>query len=137
MKRKLKWIGVVLAVLVVGFGVTFVLLPRDRITVDSYNKIRIGMTEKEAEEILGGPGIKFREAERKYGKHFRGREIQLEDRVGEQKGKIETDTKLWIGRRQILFIDFDQSGHVRTKHLDELRSADSSFLDRLRDWLGW
>jgi hypothetical protein len=57
MKRKLKWNAAMLGVLVVGFGVALFLWPRDKITVDSWKQIRIGMTEKEVEEILGGPGM--------------------------------------------------------------------------------
>jgi hypothetical protein len=56
MKRKLKWMGVVLVLLSLDFGTALFLLPRDRITADSYKTIEIGMTEKEVESILGGPG---------------------------------------------------------------------------------
>jgi hypothetical protein len=57
MKRKLKWIVVFILVLFVGLGAFLFLLPRDRITADSWKQIRIGMTEKEVEDILGGPGM--------------------------------------------------------------------------------
>lgn len=57
MKRKLKWIGVVLVVLVIGLGVVLFLLPRDRITVESWKQIRIGMTEKEVEGLLGASAM--------------------------------------------------------------------------------
>jgi hypothetical protein len=56
MKRKLKWLAIVLAVLLLGFGTALLLWPRDRITAESWQKIRIGMTENEVAEILGGPG---------------------------------------------------------------------------------
>ncbi len=57
MKRKLKWIAVVLAVLLLGMGVALLLWARDRITSDSWKQIRLGMTMEEVERILGGPGI--------------------------------------------------------------------------------
>jgi len=53
MKRKLKWIAAVLAVLLLGFGTALLLWPRDRIGAESWQKIRIGMTESEVENILG------------------------------------------------------------------------------------
>jgi hypothetical protein len=57
MKRKLKWPAIVLAVSLLGFGTTLLLWPRDRITAESWQKIRIGMTEGEVTEILGGRGM--------------------------------------------------------------------------------
>ena len=40
MKRKLKWLTIVLAVLLLGFGTALLLWPRDRITAESWQKIR-------------------------------------------------------------------------------------------------
>jgi len=57
MKRKLKWLAIVLAVSLLGFGTALFLWPRDRITAESWQKIQIGMTEEEVAEILGGPGM--------------------------------------------------------------------------------
>ena len=61
MKRKLKWMAVVLAVLLVGLGVALFVWPRDRITTESWKNIRIGMTVKEVESILGRPGLRMPE----------------------------------------------------------------------------
>ena len=47
MKRKLKLLAIVLAVSLLGFGTALLLWPRDRITAESWQKIRIGMTEDE------------------------------------------------------------------------------------------
>ena len=57
MKRKLKWTAVVLAVLLLGFGAAIFLWPRDRITAESWEKIQLGMTVEEVQDILGGPGL--------------------------------------------------------------------------------
>ena len=65
MKRKPKWIAVVLVVLLLGFGTALFLWPRDRITPESWRQIEIGMTENQVEEILGGPGKNEAEAEAK------------------------------------------------------------------------
>src|SRR5215467_633386 len=56
MKRKLKWLAVVLAVLLLGFGTALLLWPRDPITAESWKRIRVGMTVEEVERILGRPG---------------------------------------------------------------------------------
>ena len=69
MKRKLKWLAIVLAVALLGFGTASLLWPRDRITAESWQKIRIGMTEKEVEGVLGEPGLNWvqvHEAELEY-----------------------------------------------------------------------
>jgi len=66
MKRKLKWLAIVLAVSLLGFGAALLLWTRDRITAESWQKIRIGMTEEEVVEILGGPGMTGEEAVAEY-----------------------------------------------------------------------
>ena len=63
MKRKRKWLAIVLAVSLLGFGTALLLRPRDRITAESWRKIRIGMTEDEVEEILGRPAMTYKEAD--------------------------------------------------------------------------
>src|SRR5262245_54552616 len=66
MKRKLKWLAIVLAVLLLGFGTALLLWPRDRITAESWKQIQIGMSEKEVEDILGKRGLKYEEFKAKY-----------------------------------------------------------------------
>src|SRR5262249_53120915 len=98
MKRKLKWLAIVLAVLLLGFGTALFLGPRDRITVESWQKIQIGMTEEEVAEILGGPGTS----------RDRPPLFQL---VGprlmepEDKGVVWDRAKLWTGPRAIIVIE--------------------------------
>jgi len=145
MKRKLKWLAIVLAVSLLGFGTALYLWPRDRITAESWQKIRIGMTEKEVEVILGGPGASLAEhltrwqaAEKRIGKklweHFDDNElVEPKDfwkRFDEENGKY------WLGRRGIVAIQFDE-GRVRRKQFQGLIAAEPTFIDRLRDWLGW
>src|SRR5262245_23145775 len=55
MKRKLKWIAVVLAVLLLGFGTALFLWPRDRITPSTYGRLTLGMTQKDVESLIGLP----------------------------------------------------------------------------------
>jgi hypothetical protein len=135
MKRKLKWMAVVLAVLVMGLGAALFLLPRDRITRESWERIRLGMTEKEVEAILGEPGKNMKD-------FFEG--IIIEGKIPYkvkgnpfQEGESSVYGKIWLGRRGIMAIDFDLDWQVTRKTFREAHSADPTLIDNLRDWLGW
>jgi len=143
MKRKLKWIAIVLAVSLLGFGTALYLWPRDRITVESYKMIRIGMTEDEVVEILGRPGMFWKEDAAQY---FRlKRELghapyEFEDPILQEpadKGVVVERVKVWTGRRGSIMLELDQHNHVRWKEFQGVRWTNGSILDRLRDWLGW
>ena len=141
MKRKLKWTALVLAVLLLGFGTALLLWPRDRITVESWQKIRIGMTEDEVAEILGGPSITGEEARAEY--------VRLLNELGRPPYEIDDPwleepddqrlvghrTRIWIGRRGAIGIELDQDNHVCWKGFHGVRWT--NLLDRLRDWLSW
>src|SRR6516162_458715 len=136
MKRKLKWLTIVLAVLLLAFGTALFLWPRDRITEESWKMIQIGMAEKDVEEILEGPGINDKEYEA-----LRDQLVIREVKgpvLWEPKGSIfdQTMTKFWVGQRGIIGIEFDQDRNVKSKILQPL-TTEPNFIDRLRDWLGW
>jgi hypothetical protein len=144
MKRKLKWIAVVLFVLLLGFGTVLFLWPRDRITVESWQKIRIGMTEEEVAEILGGPGMTNEEGFAQYvalEKELGRPPFECEDpRMEEPKvwpHHLVTGSRIWTGRRGIIFIELDQENRVCCKEFQGGRWINGGVLDRLRDWLGW
>jgi hypothetical protein len=144
MKRKLKWTAVVLAVLLLGFGAAIFLWPRDRITAESWEKIRIGMTSAEVEEILGGPGNDFKEAEDLYNRVVTksGKEpLDLDSlRYEPDKQFAEEETKVmrvWVGREAVIGIVFDPENCVKKKAFQRGRLAEPNLIDRLRDWLGW
>jgi FAD/FMN-containing dehydrogenase len=137
MKRKLKWTAVVLAVVLLGFGAALFLWPRDRITAESWKKIQIGMTEKEVEGILGGPGMNEQTAQLRL--------AQLQEQLGKppeigtplEEGEVSERSKAWFGRRGIIEIYFDNNREVTWKFFTEIQPADPNVIDRLRDWLGW
>jgi hypothetical protein len=134
MKRKLKWLAIVLAVSLLGFGTALWLWPRDRITAESRQKIRIGMTEDEVVEILGGPGMNHEE----YLHHRRDFEIEGPELDEPEWGVPDWEMgKTWIGRRGLIRINLDQENRVSWKGFDGVRWNNGSILDRLRDWLGW
>ena len=153
MKRKRKWLAIVLAVSLLGFGTALFLWPRDRITVESWQKIRIGMTEEEVAEILGAPGLRWKE--------WSDQLVAMEMQIGKppfidtgtllqvpkghiwvffsELGKPEAKegVRIWSGRRGLLLIEFDARGLVAFKQFQGVRSKQLNAIDRLRDWLGW
>jgi hypothetical protein len=140
MKRKLKWIGAFLLVLLVGLGTALFLWPRDRITAASWEKIRLDMSLEEVERILGGGAISWEEYHARWLALMKSGRSQVNDCLEEGRGvfggvKIENN-RYWIGPRGYLEIEFEH-GRVVGKYFCEFRSADPSFLDRIRDWLGW
>jgi hypothetical protein len=127
MKRKLKWLAIVPAVSLLGFGTALLLWPRDRITRETWDQIQVGMTEREVEEILGESGVFL---------------DQLTVRVsefGEGVGKVWDFGRMknWIGRGGWIHVQFDNRGLVEAKEFWTIRLDDPTFLGRLRDWLGW
>jgi hypothetical protein len=55
MRQKLGWIALVLVCLVIGAFLYFNLPDSDPICKANFDRIKKGMTEKEVENILGGP----------------------------------------------------------------------------------
>ena len=133
MKRKLKWLAIVVAVSLLGFGTALFLWPRDRITAESYAKIRLGMKEKEVEKILGGPAISSKEFSDRW--KAWGKPLTIERVTSE--GEVSGLSKKWWDRRGIMEINFDQGGRVVGKWFLDGQFGESTFIDRLRDWLGW
>src|SRR5262249_62055690 len=118
MKRKLKWLAVVLVVLLVGFGTALYLWPRDRITAESWPNIRIGMTEDEVAEILGGPGMRREEdiAENDRLEKELGRPpFEIEDPFLEEPENrllvARHRLKIWNGRHGTIAIELDEDNH--------------------------
>jgi hypothetical protein len=148
MKRKLKWLAIVLAVSLLGSGTALLLWPRDRITAESWQKIRIGMTEDEVAEILGGPGLDLAAAEFAWTRKNKGKlPFRLQRRqffveseesfsFNEYGRSLELHGKVWIGRSGIINI-YDKNGLVTAKLYRGICPTELDLIDRLRDWLGW
>jgi hypothetical protein len=146
MKRKLKWLAIVVAVSLLAFGTALLLWPRDRITAESWKLIQIGMTEKKVVEILERPGMSFDEDWIEY--------VRLEKELGRPPFELEDPSleemadkadfvldwhsiKVWTGRRGSIAIELDEDNHVRWKEFRGVRWLNGGILDRMRDWLGW
>ena len=143
MKRKLKWLAIVLAVSLLGFGTALLLWPRDRITVESWQKIRLGMTEEEVAEILGRRGMSPEEFLDQYNRleqELLASPFRLDGPGLDEPAPRALDWdrgKIWTGRRGMIQIELDQDNHVRWKGFQPVRWINGGVVDRFRDWLGW
>jgi hypothetical protein len=92
----------------------------DRITWRSFQRIQVGMTQKEVEAILGGPPGEY--AVPKIGL----------TRFTPPEGE-------WWGAEAIIVIEFTKERRVLRKWLYNpyLRPYQPNALDRARSWLGW
>jgi hypothetical protein len=134
MKRKLKWTAVVLAVVLLGFGTALFLWPRDRITAESWRKIQLGMAIDEVEAVLGGPGEKFEEMPLSECSFT----IDVPEHEEPWKNpfvKLDMPKLVWFGRHGIIEIGVNRQSRVIYKNFRDQQH--STFIDRLRDWLGW
>jgi len=120
------------------------LWPRDRITAESWQKIRIGMTEDQVAEILGGPGMNHKEAdaqcwrlEKELGRPPFKREDPILAEPKERGLFLIDSARVWSGRRGIIVIELDQDNNVCWKGFEGVRWTNAGILDRLCDWLGW
>jgi hypothetical protein len=110
MKRKLAWVCLLVAPLVIGSAV-LVLLPRDRITQANCDRIKKGMTEKEVEDILGSKKDGFVDVGHNLGLYWNG-----------LRGKI------------IVSMTPHEPILVETAVFD--RKVSGNILEKIRDWLG-
>jgi hypothetical protein len=135
-KTRRKWLAIILAVLLLGLGTAFFRWPRDRITAEAWKKIRLGMTEKEVEEILDGPGITLRDFEDKYGGQYHAGKARFCE-GGEPIDPDWRKIKVWFSRQGAIAIQLDRDFHVTSKIFQGIRWTEPNLLERLRDWLGW
>ena len=141
MKIKRKWLALFPVILLLGLGTAFWLWPRDRITLDSYYEIRIGMTLEDVEGILGCPGLDNKDWEsarkRLISRVFRDKQGEffiLHEPEPLLEFDREDDQKTWIGQEGVIAIRFDQKRKVDIKYFEKIYPA-PSFLDHLRAWL--
>jgi hypothetical protein len=140
MKRKLPRIGVILSVLLLLTTAAFILWPRDWITKASFLKIQASTTEKEVESVLGRSGIHFKEVKARYEALAKqGDAIWYTQESPMHNPKpLKGIERYWPGRAGIISIQINpNTGVVYFQQFITRRSLETSFLDRLRDWLGW
>jgi hypothetical protein len=103
-RKLLALLAVGLAVLAAG---SFVLWPRpNRITEESFDLLRVGMSKPEVYAVIGPPGLYLtRDAD--YG-NGAGKSLGQAPRAGGQAG-----VEKWGGDDAVFWVQFDPEGHVR------------------------
>jgi hypothetical protein len=130
--RRLLWClgaGVLLLAAGAVLWVVVRVLP-DRVTPENYYRIKVGMTEREVEAILGGP------ADAEASGAF----------VPPLPPPTVAWMKFWVGERWVVIVDFDSRGRVVNRDCDEGETAEFrrmhglpelTFWRKLRRSLGW
>jgi len=98
------------------------------ITRENFERIQIGMTQKDVEEILGGPPGDYRQR----------KSIEYEGRSWHELIiKVQptpASHPMWWGTRGAIQINLTEEGQVREKvHFDPI-VIETTFWDRIRSW---
>jgi len=146
-KRLLLIVGCLAAVLLAGYATFRLTAPRHRITIESFQAIREGMTELEVEAVLGAPaGVYSTEAQTGFylpkfriswpAKWIYASDADIFIRTGsdliEKQGGKE-----WVGEELSIYICFNEGGRVLESRSGQVPpTRNESFLAKLRRWLG-
>ena len=127
MIRKHTWTATVVA-LVLIIVAAWLLWQRESVTFDMYQAIRLGMTEAQVEEVMGGPG---RSPEEVYLIEY---PVTLsEGHIGRHMGKGWA--KIWQSRRNAVDVYYTKDGRVGSKGFSD-NLPRPTLLDRVIDWIG-
>jgi hypothetical protein len=118
-------------VICLGLGVvaSWFLTPTHHVNREGFEKIQIGMTMMEVQEILGGPPGDYSTGAFEW------------DRNGRSEARLVRwifgTPKTWSGDEGVLFVWFNSQGVVREKHMVPGFRVEASYLHKLRRWLGF
>jgi len=135
MRRKL-WVIFALATLVLATGAAwFLRAAGDSALLEKYGQIRIGMPLEEVTHLIGGPGrdsILFADL-RKWDKNRRPvSELVQPDEFGLMN---LARTRFWCRETSLLLVSLGENDRICATSLSLGRHL--SWLERVRDWLGW
>ena len=132
MSRRKLLLGVSVPALLVLAGLLLTLLPRPGagITPASYERIRVGMTEKEVEAVLG-----VRPGDYSGGRAYFPASPRRPGWPPLGSGRRET-LRMWAGDEVAVYVWFDDGGQAVDKMLRPLR-PDGGPWDHLRGLLPW
>jgi hypothetical protein len=134
LKRRLRWLVVVSVTLVLcGTSAWLLWPPRPRITAETYERLRPGMTGAEAEELLGGPG--------RSGQDFSDWLNNRSPTTGSGTDLLNSGLpgiEYWYQDSGVIIVRFDSEGRVADKEFLKMRvSTLHQRLMRLRERIGW
>jgi len=124
MKKKYVWLSAGVLAVIGGFLAVLILL-RDHITVENFQKIQPGMTEKEVESVLG------QSADHQY------HPWNVVPFMAVDSEKIPEWEKAWEGQHGMIIIHVDAQGKVCKRGFFPEEKAGKGLFARLRQWIGW
>jgi hypothetical protein len=123
MNRRLLLLGLAAVLVLLGVGVLALWPRRPAITRANAEKIQMGMTLAEVEELLGGPARN----ESNMPDNFINDAFEFHDCAR------PFEDKRWASPAYVVIVEFDDSGRVTGHFIFDFHGE--SLLDRLRRWL--
>jgi len=123
-RRKLRWVLVGLAIVLVG-GAAFMAWSRpDPLRVDNFKLLRVGMSKPEVYAVLGRPG------------EYLTRDAEYDDGAAEDFGQApryahKEGVEVWKGDQAVFWVQFDPAGQVSGATCIPLRQTDHGLLGNL------
>jgi hypothetical protein len=135
-KRKLKWLGAVSATLALCAAAAWLLRPAGPpITVETYDRLRLGMTREEVKGLLGGPGGTRQDCvlwmNNRSPVNVAGSDLNNGQRS-------VPGIRYWYQDSGILILRFDAENRVMDKQFQQVRvSTSRQMVIRLLERVGW
>jgi hypothetical protein len=135
-KRKLKWLGAASAALALCAAAAWLLRPAGApITVETYERLRLGMTREEVEGGLGGPGGTRQDCVL-WMNNRSPVNVAGSDLNNGQRGV--PGIRYWYQDSGIIILRFDADNRVMEKQFQQVRvSTSRQRVNRLLERLGW
>jgi hypothetical protein len=135
-KRKLKWLGVATAILVLCAAATWFLWPNGRlITADTYARLDTGMALAEVEGLLGSPGGTRQD----FSLWLNNRSPTLGSGTDLLNGqRSQPGIRYWYQDSGVIIVCFDPDGRLADKQFLQVRvSTLRQQVNRLLERVGW
>ena len=126
-KRRAAWVGAAAVAAVFAAPVGWWLLQPPGISRAGFERIRVGMTRREVEAILGEPEGRYRGT-------MAGRIIE-EIPPAPDSGD-DGYSALWTNGYEYVFVDYRPDGTVARKRYIRMDGRHPTLIDRLKAWLG-
>jgi hypothetical protein len=99
MNKKIKW-ALVVTVLGMTVAAALFLRPRDAVSLEAYQKIRLGMSRRAVESLLGGAGLNYDSVmtHLKDRKEIRWAEVELYEPAESDIDVKDKRQRWWLGR---------------------------------------
>jgi hypothetical protein len=134
--RKVKWPGAAITTLALCTAAAWFLWPAGRpITVETYERLRPGITRQAVEEVLGGPGGTRQD----FCRWLNNRSPTTGSGTDLLNGqRAQPGIKYWYKDSGIIILRFDADSRVADKEFLQVRvSTSRQMIIRLLERMGW